>query len=109
MVWTVENDQKRIKMRTMTENIADACVSSIHIGFKLRHNVQFYLYRTFTTVSMDSRKCIKTVVWTRIDQIHAFLITAKAHTSVFLPCFVPLGSWNSWGTFRIYWRRCRSV
>jgi len=52
MVWTVENGQKRIKMRTMTKTIADACVSSIHIGFKLRHNVQFYLYRTFTTESM---------------------------------------------------------
>ena len=89
MVWTVKNDQKRIKMRTMTENVADACVYSIHIGFKLRHNVQFYLYRTFTTESMDRRKCVKTVVWTRIDQIHAFLITAKAHTSCFSALFRP--------------------
>ena len=54
MVWTVENDQKRIKMRTMTENVADACVYGIHLGFKLRHNVQFYLYRTFTTDNSES-------------------------------------------------------
>ena len=56
MVWTVENDQKRIKMRTMTENVADACVSSIHIGFKLRHNAQFYPYRTFTNCKYGQSK-----------------------------------------------------
>ena len=39
--------RKRIKMKTMTENIAGACVFIMHIEFNLRQNVQFYRFRTF--------------------------------------------------------------
>ena len=42
LVWTVEDSRKRIKMKTMAENIAGACVCNMHIEFNLRHNVQFY-------------------------------------------------------------------
>ena len=42
----VENGRNRIKMKTMTKNIAGACVCSMRIEFNLRHNVQFYLFRT---------------------------------------------------------------
>ena len=38
---------KRIKMKTMTENITGACVCSMRIGFNLRHKVQFNRFRTF--------------------------------------------------------------
>ena len=53
-------------MKTMNENIAGACVCSMHIAFHLRHNVKFYRFRTF--FSVDSRKRVKAVVWTRIDR-----------------------------------------
>ena len=49
-------------MKTMNENIAGACVCSVHF----RHNVKFYRFRTF--FSVDSRKRVKAVVWTRIDR-----------------------------------------
>ena len=39
--------RKCIKMKTMTENIAGACVFIMHIEFNLRQNVQFYRFRTF--------------------------------------------------------------
>ena len=42
LVWTVEDSRKRIKMKTMAENIAGACVCNMRIEFNLRHNVQFY-------------------------------------------------------------------
>ena len=39
-MWMVENGWKQIKMKTMTENIAEACsVCSMRIDFNLRHNV----------------------------------------------------------------------
>ena len=38
---------KRIKMKTMTENIEGACACSMRIEFNLRHNVQFYRFLTF--------------------------------------------------------------
>jgi len=47
LVWTVENGKKRMKVKTMTENITGAFVCSMHIEFNLRHNVQFYRFRTF--------------------------------------------------------------
>ena len=47
LVWTVENGKKRIKMKTMTENITGACVWSMRIEFNLCHNVQFYRFGTF--------------------------------------------------------------
>ena len=47
LVWRVESGRQRIKMKTMTENIAGACVCSMCIEFNLRHNVQFYRFRTF--------------------------------------------------------------
>ena len=62
-VWTVENGWKRIKMKTKTENIAGAGVCSMRIEVHLRQNVQFY-----ERFNVDSRKRIKTVVWTRIDR-----------------------------------------
>ena len=40
-------DRKRIKMKTMTENITGACDFSMRIEFNLRHNVQFYRFLTF--------------------------------------------------------------
>ena len=39
--------RKRIKMKMMTNNIAGACVGSMRIEHNLRHNVQFYRFRTF--------------------------------------------------------------
>ena len=41
------SSQKRIKMKTMTENIAGACVCSMRTEFYLRHNKQFYRFLTF--------------------------------------------------------------
>ena len=38
---------KRIKMKMMTENIKGACVCNMRKEFNLRHNVQFYRFRTF--------------------------------------------------------------
>ena len=46
LVWMVENGRNRIKMKTMTKNIAGARDCSMRIEFNLRHNVQFYLFRT---------------------------------------------------------------
>ena len=54
--------RKRVKMKTMTKKIAGACVCSMPIEFSLSHSVQFYRF------SVDSRKRIKTVVWTQIDR-----------------------------------------
>ena len=53
-------------MNTMTENIAGACVCSIRIAYNFRHNVHDSII--FERVSVDSRKSIETVVWTRIDR-----------------------------------------
>ena len=47
LVWTVEDGRKRIKMKTMAENLASECVCSKRIEFNLRHNVQFYSFWTF--------------------------------------------------------------
>ena len=41
----------------MYQNIAWACICSMRIGFKLRHNVQFYRLVNV----LDSQKHIKTV------------------------------------------------
>ena len=54
--------RKRIKMKTITKNNAGAFFCSMRIEFNLRHSVQFYRF------SVDSRKRIKTVVWTQIDR-----------------------------------------
>ena len=59
------NGRKRIKMKTMTENITGACVCSMRMEFNLCHNVQFYRFRYL--LSVDSRKIIKTVMGTKID------------------------------------------
>ena len=59
------NGRKRIKMKTMTENIAGACVCSMRIEINLCHNVQFYRFRYL--LSVDSLKSIKTVLGTKID------------------------------------------
>ena len=36
--------RKRIKMKTMTENVAGPCVGSMGVDLKLSHNVQFYRF-----------------------------------------------------------------
>jgi len=46
------DDRKRIKMKTMTENIAGACFCSMRI--ELRHNMQF----VFERFSVDSGKTV---------------------------------------------------
>ena len=46
-VWTVKKGRKRIKTKTMTENIAGACVGSMRIEFNLCDNLQLYRFRTF--------------------------------------------------------------
>ena len=43
----IMSSRKRIKMKTMTENIAGACVCSMRTEFYLRQNKQFYRFRTF--------------------------------------------------------------
>ena len=58
------NGRKRIKMKTMTETIAGACVCSMRMEFNLCHNVQFYRFRYL--LSVDSRKSIKTLMGTKI-------------------------------------------
>ena len=57
--------RKRIKIKTMTENITGAYVCSMRIEFNFHHNVQLYRFRTFW---YGQSKTIKTVVWTRIDR-----------------------------------------
>ena len=52
-------------MITMTQNVAGRCLCNMRIQLNLRHNVQFYRLGRF---SVDSRKRIKTVVRTQIDQ-----------------------------------------
>ena len=45
--WNLElirRTKKRIKVKTMSENIAGACVCSMRIEFNLRHNVQLYRF-----------------------------------------------------------------
>ena len=39
--------RKRIKMKTMTKNIAGACVGSMGKEFNLHHNMQFYCFQMF--------------------------------------------------------------
>ena len=39
--------KKRIKVKTMSENIAGACVCNMRIEFNLRRNVQLYSFRMF--------------------------------------------------------------
>ena len=51
--------------KTLTETIAGPCVCSMHIGVQL--NVTTCNSIVFNHFSVDSRKRIKTVVWTRID------------------------------------------
>ena len=58
----------------MTENIAGVCT---RIEFNLRHNVQSLFY-CFERFSVNSRKRIKKVAWTRID--HAFSMTTKTRS-----------------------------
>ena len=50
----------------MTKNIAGAYVCSMRIEFNLRHNVQYSI--VFERFSVNSRKRIKTVVWTGSDR-----------------------------------------
>ena len=57
--------RKRIKMKTMTENIAGACDC----------NVQFYCFESFSVNSQKNasrRQCER-------ESIDAFLMTAKTH------------------------------
>ena len=61
-------------MKTKTENIAGAGVCSMRIEVHLLQNVQFYEH-----FNVDSRKRIKTVVWTRFEH-HAFSLPTKTHT-----------------------------
>jgi len=61
-------------MKTKTENIAGTGVCSMRIEVHLRQNVQFY-----ERCNVDSRKGIKTVVWTRFDR-DAFSPPTKTHT-----------------------------
>ena len=49
------SSRKRIKMKTMTENIAGACVCSMRTEFYLRHNKQFYRFRTVRTIENASK------------------------------------------------------
>ena len=61
-------------MKTKTENIAGAGVCSMRMEVHLRQNVQFYEH-----FNVDSRKRIKTVVWTRFEH-DAFSLPTKTHT-----------------------------
>ena len=63
LVWTVENGRERIKMKTISRNIAGVCLCSMRKELNLSLNVQFHCFERF---SADSRNHIKTVVWTRI-------------------------------------------
>ena len=48
--WNLElsrRTKKRIKVKTMSENIAGACVCNMRIEFNLRRNVQLYSFRMF--------------------------------------------------------------
>ena len=47
--------RKSIKMKTMTDNIAGACICSMSVAHNVRHNVQFYDFERF---SVDSQKRI---------------------------------------------------
>ena len=62
LVWTVEKGRECIKMKTITGNIAGACLCSMRKELNLSLNVQFHCFERF---SVESRKHIKTVVWTR--------------------------------------------
>ena len=69
--------QKRITYRTKVDarkthqnenddrKIASVFVRSVRIEFNFGHNVQFYRFERF---SVESRKRIETVGWTRIDR-----------------------------------------
>ena len=59
-------------MKTMTENIAGACVGSMGMELKLSRN--FIVFEHF---GVDSRKRIKTLVWTRIDQQKRISVARK--------------------------------
>ena len=59
MYRTGVDGQTRVKMTTMTKKIAGACVCSMCIEFNSRHHI-------FEHFSMDSRKRVKTVGWTRL-------------------------------------------
>lgn len=65
LAWTVENGRERFKMKTITGNIAGACLCSMRKELNLSLNVQLHCFERF---SVDSRKHIKTVVWTRIHR-----------------------------------------
>ena len=62
LVWTVEKGRECIKIKTITGNIAGACLCSMRKELNLSLNVQFHCFERF---SVESRKHIKTVVWTR--------------------------------------------
>ena len=65
--------QKRMKMKTMTENIAGACGCRMRIEFNLRHNVQFYRFLTFLcgqsktnqNSSVDANWSMREFLWQR--------------------------------------------
>ena len=67
-VWTVENSQKCIKMKSMTKKYhRHVCWScSMVIEFNLCHNAQLYHFQTLKCG--QSKSMIKTVVWMRIDR-----------------------------------------
>ena len=51
--------QKRMKMKTMTENIPGACACSMRIEFNLRHNVQFYRFLTFLCGQSKTHRSVR--------------------------------------------------
>ena len=57
MYCTGVDGQTRVKMKTMTNKIAGACVCCVRIELNSRHHI-------FEHFSMDSRKRVKTVGWT---------------------------------------------
>ena len=67
LVWTVKNGRKHIKEKTITENIAGACVYSMPIECNVHHNVPILSFSKVLvwTVENASKRYL---VWTQNDR-----------------------------------------
>ena len=80
--------QKRMKVKTMTKNVAGECVCSMRIEFNLRQNAQFYRFLTFLcgqskthqNSSVDANWSMRECLWQRkrisVDRASQHLLCA---------------------------------
>ena len=81
LVWMVENGRNRSKMKTMTKNIAGACVCSMRIEFNLRRTIYCGQSKKDQNENVDSNRSMRfsmtTKTHSKCGQGLSFLIQSK--------------------------------